>query len=116
MVMRKNNPGKIWFLTAIHVDETKMQRHPIYDEIKVEKFTRTFGYYRGFHKALEAVKKNTGNMCECLYNYLIMEQIGEGVHALGEEVEWFKWNDTKNGWVPCARPEWAKGIINWALG
>ena len=117
MPLKRDNPTEIWFLTAIHVNEKKMLRHPIYDEIKVEKFTRTFGYYSGYQKALKAVEANTGNMCECLYNYLVMEKIGEGVHAIADDdVTWFKWNAKKNGWVPCARPEWAKGIINWALG
>ena len=113
MVMRKNNLDKIWFLTSIHADESTILRHPN-GGIKVEKSARTFGYYRGFQAAWEAVKNNTGNMRECFYNYLVMECIGEGVHALCNECEWFKWNG--NNWSSCKKPEWARGMINWALG
>lgn len=105
-----------WFITAIHVDASKILRHPK-GWIKVEKFTRTFGYYNKYQHALRAVKKNYGNMCECLYNYLIMEKIGEGIHAIADDkTYWFKWDDAKNKWTPCDKPEWAMGMINWALG
>ena len=114
MKTQKNDPKHIWFLTAIVVDESKMLRHSKGD-IKVEKFTRTFGYHYGFENALNSVHHNHGNMHECLYNYLVMEQIGEGIHALAESYHWFKW-DTNIGWKACDRPKWANGLTNWALG
>ena len=110
MVMRKNDPKQIWFLTAIVVYGTiKGPR----GEIKAYRDERTFGYYRGFSKAYQAVKENRGSMEECLYGYLVMERIGEGVHALCADEQWFKWT-TK--WTPCRKPDWAKGLTNWALG
>jgi hypothetical protein len=110
----KNNLGEIWFITALDVDEKNLLRHPTNGEIKVTKFTRTFGYYRGYDNARLAVKENYCNMHECLYNYLVMERIGEGIHALCNKEKWFKWKNRK--WTPCKKPAWAKGIINWALG
>ena len=103
----------MWFLTSIHVDESKMLRHPK-GEIKLEKFTRTFGFYHRTFDALAAVKENRMNMHECLYNYLVMERIAEGIHSICDDEEWFKWG--KKGWTPCNKPEWAKGMVNWALG
>ena len=111
----KDNLNEIWFLTAIHVDESKMIVHPTKGEIKVEKFTRTFGYYRGFDKTSLAISENRCNMHECLYNYLVAERIGEGVHALCDNARWFKWGG-KKGWTACKRPKWAEGMTNWALG
>ena len=111
MVMRADDPHQIWFLTAIVVREIiKGPR----GEIKTKRDERTFGYYRGFHRAYQAVKENRCNMHECLYNFLVMERIGEGVHALAEDQQWFEWSG-KN-WKPCRKPTWARGLTNWALG
>ena len=110
MVMRKNDPNQIWFLTSIVVDE--ILKGPR-GEIKTKRFTRTFGYYRGWNKSYQAVKENRCNMHECLYQYLVMERIGEGVHALAADEQWFKWNDK---WTPCRKPKMFRGFTNWALG
>jgi hypothetical protein len=63
--MRKNDPTQIWFLTSIWAKV--IATHPVTGEIKTDRKTRTFGYYRGFQKALAAVECNMGNMEECLY-------------------------------------------------
>lgn len=107
--------SQLWFLTAIHVDMSTLRRHPK-GEIKVEKFTRTFGYKWGYPQAIEAVMENHGNMHECLYNYLVMERIGEGVHSLAKDEVWFKWSVRKQAWKPCKKPNWSNGMVNWALG
>ena len=104
---------QLWFLTSVHVDLATLKRHPK-GEIKVEKFTRTFGYKWGFESAMTAIRENHMDMHECLYNYLVMERIGEGIHALTEEFYWFRWSGRR--WTPCETPEWARGITNWALG
>jgi hypothetical protein len=111
MATIKNDPDHIWFLTAIVVDEIiKGPR----GEIKTKHFNRTFGYYHGWLRAYTAVKENRCNMHECLYQYLVMERIGEGVHALADYVKWFKWSG-KN-WKPCRKPKMFQGLTNWALG
>ncbi len=106
--------NQIWFLTSIEVKKFPKIRNPKTGEMKVSRFTRTFGYHIGYEKALKAVRENHGSMHECLYEYLVMECIGEGVHALCEKEEWFKWKDRR--WMPCRKPWWAKGMVNWALG
>lgn len=110
--MRKDDPNQIWFLTSVWAEV--IATHPVTGEIKTKRDTRTFGYYRGFQKALQAVKDNRGNMHECLYQYLVMERIGEGIHALADDAQWFKW--TGRRWMPSLRPEWARGFTNWAIG
>ncbi len=111
LVMRKHDPTKTWFLTAMHVEV--IATHPT-GEMKTKRDTRTFGYYKGWNKAYAAVKENRCNMHECLYTYLVMENIGEGVHALCTDEQWFKW--TGKRWKDCRKPAWAKGMTNWALG
>lgn len=112
VVALDDDPNQIWFLTSIWVEILAI--HPTTGEIKTSRETRTFGYYRGFQKALQAVKDNRGNMHECLYQYLVMERIGEGVHALVEDEHWFKWSDKQ--WVFTEKPRWAIGFANWAIG
>lgn len=104
----------IWFLTGVAVNESKIIRHPTRGEIKVETDTKPFGYKIGKAAALRAVRENEGDMCECWFNYLVVERIGQGVLALAKEQLWFKWDDGK--WVACPNPEWSNGLINWAHG
>jgi hypothetical protein len=109
MVMRKDDPSKIWFLTAVISKEVAKERG--YDHSLNH---RTFGYYKGFHAAYQAVKENRCNMHECLYEFLVMERIEAGVHGEMKEEEWFKWSGKR--WIPCKKPLEYRGIINWALG
>ncbi len=112
MKMRKNDPTQIWFLTSVWAEVLAV--HPITGEVKSKRDTRTFGYYRGWDAAYKAVKENRCNMHECLYQWLVMERIGEGVHALTEDAQWFEWR--KRHWKPCKRPDFARGFTNWAIG
>lgn len=112
MVMRRHDPTKNWFLTSIWFEVVAI--HPTRGEIKTDRKTRTFGYYKGWDAAYKAVKENRCNMHECLYQYLVMEQIDEGIHALCQDEQWFKW--TRNGWKDCKKPKELQGFTNWALG
>ena len=109
----KNQP-EIWFLTGVSVDESTIIRHPTNGEIKIKMDTHPFGYKFGKAEVLRAVQENEGEMHECLYNYLVIERIGQGVLALAKDEQWFKWNDGK--WMACPKPEWSNGLINWAHG
>jgi hypothetical protein len=56
-------------------------------------------------------------MCECLYNYLVIEHIGQGIHALVEEDYWAEWDDLAGKWTPLQeRPKSLLGITNFAIG
>lgn len=76
---------------------------------------KTFGYYSTIEKSLEAVKINRGNMHECLFNFLVIEEIKEGVHPMVDSEYWFVWKYDK--WEQlCDKPSQFNGIYNWALG
>jgi len=75
---------------------------------------RTFGYFQSLDEAFKSVEENRCNMQECLYNYLVIEGIKEGIHPLVEKEHWYEWTDNK--WMPCNKPEFLKSIINFALG
>ncbi len=84
-------------------------------DLKNSRPSRCFGYFKSLNKALNAVSKNTGNMVECFYDYLILEEIGEGIHALSKEIMWFKYDLVSNSWEKCKKPKWAV-CCNWAIG
>lgn len=94
----------MWFITAIHVVEPYDGRIP---------FHRTFGFYADKREAEIAVEENRGSMEECLYDYIVIEEIGQGVLAIAENEQWYRWDDR---WVPCKKPKFSEGIINWAIG
>lgn len=102
----------MWFITSILFKKPENSESPARAETH-----RTFGYYSTPEKARHAVAENYGNMHECLYNFLVIENIGEGVHALADDnEEWYEWNEEDNNWVAIAKPPQFMGIINWAIG
>lgn len=79
------------------------------------KARRTFGYFGNLDRAFKAVENDEGSLHECLYNYLVIEAIGEGIHAYCNEDYWFEWQD--NHWQRISgKPELFNGTINFALG
>jgi hypothetical protein len=98
----------LYFLTAIHQPDKGGSR---------KRTTRTFGYYPTLEEAFNARNNNYGDMHECLYNYLIIENIGAGIHALADEVYWAEWDDIARHWKPIQEcPPAFLGIINFAIG
>jgi len=84
--------------------------------------TRTFGYYKALLDAINAVENNYGDMQECLYNYIVIEELHEGIHSLVEKEYWYNWvgerslSENSGKWVLCEKPDWAAGTINWGIG
>jgi hypothetical protein len=78
------------------------------------KARRTFGYFDTLEKAIDVVIKNSGDIQECLYNYLVIEAIGEGIHATVNQEYWFYWENDR--WTKCPKPEFLKHLVNFALG
>ena len=92
-----------YFITAI----------PYYPNESQHLNSRCFGYYPTLDGVVEAALQNRCNMHESLYNYLVIEEIGYGIHPDPIERKWFEWLDK---WVECEKPEWTIGITNWAIG
>ena len=94
---------------------------------KPYKCTHTFGHWPTLKDAQTAVEKNEGGMDECLYNYLILEEVAWGIcgriqladlddPAKGEW--WYQWEHPEGQeghWVQMNKPEWSKGFISWSL-
>lgn len=74
---------------------------------------RTWGYCLTREEAINAVARNDGNMMDCYYDYLVIEEYRPGVMSPAEGELWFKWENDR--WQSCARPAFADGIVNWAM-
>ena len=111
-----------FFVTAIayYPEDTEKK----YD--KPYKRTSTFGHWPNFEGAQRAVSINEGGMDECLYNYLVIEEVAYGVYGRIQLMDpdnpakgewWYEWQhpDGQEGhWVPMTKPEWSFGMVSWA--
>lgn len=96
-----------WFITAI--TPNKILGKPA--------ITRTFGFYEKFIFAYDAITENRCNMHECLYEYIVLEYIEEGIHPDVIQEYWWHWVEINNRWEDrIGKPFELTGIINWALG
>lgn len=109
----------MYFITSIN---KQSQLSKFLEDRQLSK--RCFGYFTSQKLAMEMVEKNAGNLHECFYDYLVIEQIFEGIHGSAKEICWYKWSEQKNfldnhkgnAWQRCDKPEFAMGLTNWAIG
>ena len=76
---------------------------------------RTFGFAHDLTTAHRYVTDNVGNMHECLYDYIVIEDIPSGIHSLCEREEWYRWTGKRWKWLK-KKPAQFRGIVNFALG
>jgi hypothetical protein len=103
-----------WFLTSIIGKENSQ-----YESVPESKLNnqRTFGFYDDYRHAYLAVERNYANMEECLYDYLVMEYMEEGIHPTVHAEYWWQWNKEINCWKSLQeKPKEFVGIVNFALG
>lgn len=88
------------------------------------KCTCTFGHFCELKDAQEAVAENRCDLHECLYNYLVIEDVPYGIHAqvTGWDPDkpdhewWYMYLGSTNRWVAIEKPDWAKQYIGWSIG
>ena len=93
----------MFFITAIHYKDDNIQS------------TATFGYLSDHDEAHGCVARNTCNMDEHLYNYLVIEDVPEGIHPFPKSECWFEWDEENTLWQAISPPEFSKHIINWCF-
>ena len=79
---------------------------------------RTYGWYTKLKDAYKDVIANRGDLWESSYDYIVIEEVKEGVWGMAIKEWWFKWNwqDSKKGFHPIRKPKETKGTINWSIG
>ena len=106
-----------WFITSICSETTMRELRKESNSFNLPNISRTFGFYNNHAEASKAVEENRCNMCECLYDYIAMEYIEEGIHPMVHAIEWWMWDEILNRWVSMDKePKEFEGIVNWTLG
>ena len=75
---------------------------------------RCFGYYISENEAVETVLENRCDIWEFSYDYVVIEEIGEGIHGYCYKRAWFKWDD--GNYIPIKEPKEVEHIINFSIG
>lgn len=77
--------------------------------------SRCFGYRGTLTAARVDAMTDSGSMSECLYSWLCIERVEQGVHPVAEVMDWYQWNDALKRWdLVNTGPEWARGVTNLA--
>lgn len=87
------------------------------DEIKMPPCnSRVFGWFTELEEAQEAVNENRYDLHECLYDFIVIEQISEGIHCCASKEWWYKWDREIRQFNPIEKPKETKFIVNWGIG
>lgn len=74
------------------------------EKISPEDSKRCIGYYETNKEAIDAVKTNRGDMHECKYNYIVIEEVPNGVWRSTVNEFWFTWSPAREEWIQCKKP------------
>lgn len=102
----------MYFITAM--TDIQNEKTNFGSEEAKNHFQRCFGYYTEKEDAFEAVRRNSCDMHETCYDYIVVEQIEPGIHALAEVVGWFQYNHETDGYDPIEVGR--TGFCNYAIG
>lgn len=112
-------------VNARHAEHCKEAGRP-YRELYSESFPdhRCFGFSPTSNMAEDWVEANSCDMHECLYDFIVIEEMSHGIHCECTQIQWYTWDHdveeysclVPDKWVKIESPDWAKGICNWGLG
>ena len=77
---------------------------------------RTFGYFEDYETCKLALHENWCDMREACYQYAVVEYIEQGIHSMAKEIEWFQWDEEKEGFFEIPKPQCTNTTFNHALG
>lgn len=100
-------PIKIYTITAFE---------DLCDKYGVNGFSRCFGFYADLETAKERLKNNTMDINETIYNYAVIEEVGEGIHYYAQKRWFYKFDYEKGIYYPIDEPEELKQIVNFGIG
>ena len=77
---------------------------------------RCVGYVDTYENAEEIVKNNEYDICETIYNYAVIEAIPSGIYQYDTNEKWFHYNEIKDTYEKCDKPEFAKHMVGFGIG
>ena len=87
-----------------------------FDEIFGAKGARCFGYRTEFNVAEQLVLNNVCDINETIYDYVVIEKIGEGIHPIVENEWFYKFDYEKGVYESIEKPKETEHFCNYALG
>lgn len=103
-----------YFITAIAFHPGAPETYPPGRKL------RCFGFFGTLERAIASVLENECDMHECLYNYIVVENLDEGIHPSvrkdNPEELWFEWSRDRERWIQTQKPDWSKGYLGWSIG
>lgn len=80
--------------------------------------SRLVGWYKEKDDAFEAVRTNACDICECCYNYVIIEAVEEGLYQpAGHDSRWFfAYNRKTGGYDPLPEPAGYGSTVGFTIG
>lgn len=76
----------------------------------------TFGWYANLNSALDAVVNNKCDIHECVYQYMVIEEVKEGIFGMAIKEWWFKWNKNKRKFLSIQKPKETNRLVSWGIG
>lgn len=107
-----SEPQRFWFVTMIETETDDST-----PDVNT-KDHRCWGFCTSFEEAEQAVLQNVTDIHEEWYQWAVIEEYGPGVptlSAIGAE-RWYHWNELYSRYHEVKQPDWAKNIVNWAIG
>ena len=77
--------------------------------------TRTFGYYITKDNAIESVKHNVFDIHETIYDYMLIEEVEEGLYNPSTIRGWFKYAGN-NTYTEIPEPDFMKHFVGIGMG
>ena len=100
----------MWFITVLEKREINPLGWPEYGS------RRTWGYYSDYDTALQALHENWTDMWEYVYDYAVLEETGEGICPIPKSIQWFKYDNERDGYFEIEMPNGESDLVSFVLG
>lgn len=102
----------MFFITSIkHPNDNDVTEFPVPTE------AICWGYYPNREYTINFIADVTQDFHEGHYNWLVVENITEGIQPTPLESIWFQWDNNLNHWIHIVNPPaWSYKIKTWAFG
>ena len=104
----------MYFITTI--TNLPGENVPFTDERRKKHRSRCVGYFESLERAANLVESNACDLHETIYEFAVIEKLGEGIYPTPEEEHWFAFNDALDRYEPIEKPSETNHTCNWAIG
>jgi len=79
--------------------------------------SRAVGFYYTFEEANECIENNDLDINEAgYYHFAVIEKVIPGLYTYPRDEFWYRWDNGKEQYIACEKPERFKQVCGWSLG